>query len=173
MKDFLQKYQKQNNMSNLAIIVTSLILAIWINIFLIDWTEIWSKLKTSVLDSSQNEIKSDLYIEKIDNKILIKNSKDILEAKNLSFSITYNPNLVEIKEVISDLWENMLLWEKNTWFETYLISIPWNDIWKNSNIAEVIISKKYDESTQLNMINANFSDNSGEKYNLSTSWLTF
>lgn len=173
MKDFLQKYQKQNTISNLGIIITSLVLAIWINIFLVDGTNIWNKLKTSVLDSNQSEIKADLYIEKKDDKILIKNSKDILEAKNLSFSITYNPNLLEIKEVISDLWENMLLWEKNTWFETYLISIPWNDIWKNSNIAEVIISKKYDESTQLNMINANFSDNSGEKYNLSTSWLTF
>lgn len=173
MKDFLQKYQKQNTISNLGIIITSLVLAIWINIFLVDGTNIWNKLKTSVLDSNQSEIKADLYIEKKDDKILIKNSKDILEAKNLSFSITYNPNLLEIKEVKSDLWENMLLWEKNTWFETYLISIPWNDIWKNSNIAEVIISKKYDESTQLNMINANFSDNSGEKYNLSTSWLTF
>jgi len=173
MKDFLKKYQKQNNISNLAIIVTSLVLAIWINIFLIDWTEIWSKLKTSVLDSSQNEIKADLYIEKVENKILIKNSKDILATKNISFSITYNPSLIEIKEVKSDLWESMLLWEKNTWFETYLINIPWKDISKNTIISEVITSKNKDESTQINMINANFSDNSDEKYNLSTSWITF
>lgn len=173
MKDFLKKYQKQNNMSNLAIIVTSLVLAIWINIFLVDWTDIWNKLKTSVLDSNQSETKADLYVEKNNENIYIKNSKDILEAKNLSFSITYNPELVEIIEVKSDIWENMLLWEKNTWFDTYLINISWNDIWKNSNIAEVIISKKQDESTQLNMINANFSDNSDEKYNLSTSGITF
>lgn len=173
MKDFLQKYQKQNNMSNLAIIVTSLILAIWINIFLVDGTNIWNKLKTSVLDSNQSEIKADLYIEKKDDKILIKNSKDILEAKNLSFSITYNPNLLEIKEVKSDLWENMLLWEKNTWFETYIVNISWKNVFKNNNIVEIIATKNNNESTQINMINANFNDNSGEKYNLSTSWLTF
>lgn len=173
MKDFLKKYQNQNNMSNLAIIITSLILAIWINIFLIDWTDIWNKLKTSVLDSNQNEIKADLYIEKVDNKILIKNSKDILGTKNISFSITYNPSLIEIKEVRSNLWENMILWEKNTWFETYLLNISWKDISKNTPIAEIIASKNKDESTQINMINANFIDNSDEKYNLSTSWITF
>ncbi|MDD3793935.1 MAG: hypothetical protein PHI37_03925 [Candidatus Gracilibacteria bacterium] len=173
MKDFLKKYQNQNNMSNLAIIITSLILAIGINIFLIDGTDIGNKLKTSVLDSNQNEIKADLYIEKVDNKILIKNSKDILGTKNISFSITYNPSLIEIKEVRSNLGENMILGEKNTGFETYLLNISGKDISKNTPIAEIIASKNKDESTQINMINANFIDNSDEKYNLSTSGITF
>ncbi|NVP17350.1 hypothetical protein HUU51_01405 [Candidatus Gracilibacteria bacterium] len=173
MKDFLQKYQKQNTISNLGIIITSLVLAIGINIFLVDGTNIGNKLKTSVLDSNQSEIKADLYIEKKDDKILIKNSKDILEAKNLSFSITYNPNLLEIKEVKSDLGENMLLGEKNTGFETYIVNISGKNVFKNNNIVEIIATKNNNESTQINMINANFNDNSGEKYNLSTSGLTF
>jgi len=173
MKDFLQKYQNNKNMSNLSIIVTSLILAIWINIFLIDWTNIWNNLKASVLDTSLNEIKADIYIEKLDNKIVIKNSKDILDAKNISIWITYNPWLIEIKDIESTLWENIMLWEKNTWFDTYLINTSWNNIYANSKILEINILKNREESTQLNMINANFTDKNEENYNLSTSWITF
>ena len=120
MKDFLQKYHNKKTISNIGIVLTSLVLAFWINFLLIDWTEIWNNLKTSVLDIETIETKSDLYIENWVNTLIIKNSKDMQQLKNISLWLTYNPSEVEIISIKSKLWEVISLWEKNTWFDTVL-----------------------------------------------------
>lgn len=173
MKDFLKKYHNKKVIWNIWIAVTSLVLAFWINLFLIDSTSMWKSLKTSVLDTKVSEVKSDLFLEKNENKIIVKNSKDILNTKNISLSITYNPEDLEIVNINSKLWEVSLLWEKNSWFETILLSMEANDIKSNDNLVEIETSVKEAKSTQLNMINANFKDANWDQYDLSTSWLTF
>ena len=145
----------------------------WINLFLIDSTYMWKELKTSVLDTKIAEVKADLFLEKSENKIIVKNSKDILNTKNISLSITYNPEDLEIVNINSKLWEVSVLWEKNSWFETILLSMEANDIKSSDNLIEIETSVKQVKSTQLNMINANFKDANWEQYDLSTSWLTF
>ncbi len=173
MKDFLKKYHNKKVIWNIWIAVTSLVLAFWINLFLIDSTYMWKELKTSVLDTKIAEVKADLFLEKSENKIIVKNSKDILNTKNISLSITYNPEDLEIVNINSKLWEVSVLWEKNSWFETILLSMEANDIKSSDNLIEIETSVKQVKSTQLNMINANFKDANWEQYDLSTSWLTF
>lgn len=173
MKDFLKKYHNKKVIWNIWIAVTSLILAFWINLFLIDSTSMWKELKTSVLDTKVSEVKADLFLEKSENKIIVKNSKDILNTKNISLSITYNPEDLEIVNINSKLWEVSVLWEKNSWFETILLNMEANDIKSSDNLIEIETSVKQVKSTQLNMINANFKDANWDQYDLSTSWLTF
>lgn len=173
MKDFLKKYHNKKVIWNIWIAITSLVLAFWINLFLIDSTSMWKSLKTSVLDTKVSEVKSDLFLEKNENKIIVKNSKDILNTKNISLSITYNPADLEIVNIDSKLWEVSILWEKNSWFETILLNMAANDIKSNDNLVEIETSVKEAKSTQLNMINANFKDANWDQYDLSTSWLTF
>lgn len=173
MKDFLQKYHNKKTISNIGIVLTSLVLAFWINFLLIDWTEIWNNLKTSVLDIETIETKSDLYIENWVNTLIIKNSKDMQQLKNISLWLTYNPSEVEIISIKSKLWEVISLWEKNTWFDTVLVKIEPKNIIKTDDLFEIETKKLVEKSTQINMINANFKDSSESKYNLSTSWITF
>lgn len=173
MKDFLKKYHNKKIIWNAWIILASLVLAFWINTFIIDWTNIWDSLKSSIIDSKTNTIKADLYIENIENKILIKNWKDIQNIDTISLSIIYNPNNLDIKNIKSSYWEAITLWEKNTWSDTIIINI-WNkNIVKNNTILELITNKKENKSEQLNLINVNFKDINWDKYDLSTSWITF
>jgi len=173
MKDFLEKYHNKKTISNIGIILTSLVLAFWINFLLIDWTEIWNNLKTSVLDIENIDVKSDLYIENSSWSIFVKNSKNMDLVKNISIWITYNPNETEIINIKSDLWEIISLWEKNTWFDTIIVNLEGKNIEKQNTLFEIETKKLIEKSSQINMINANFTDSSDEKYNLSTSWITF
>lgn len=173
MKDFLQKYHNKKTISNISIVLTSLVLAFWINFLLIDWTDVWNDLKTSVLDIETVETKSDLYMENLENSIVIKNSKDMEQLKNISLGFTYNPDEIEILNIKSNLWEVISLWEKNTWFDTIIINLEPKNIIKNEVLFEIETKKLVEKSSQINMINANFKDNNEEKYNLSTSWITF
>lgn len=173
MKDFIKKYHNKKLIWNAWIILTSLVLALWINFFLIDSTSMWKTLKTSVLDSWVTETKADLYIENNENNIIVKNSKQIVSPKTLSLSLTYNPLELEIKNISSKLWEITILWEKNSGFETVLLNTQNSDIKSNENIIEIEINRLLEKSTGLNMINANFKDSTWEQYNLSTSGITF
>jgi hypothetical protein len=175
MKDFLKKYHNKKNIWNLGIIVASLIMAIWINIFLVDWTEMWTNLKASVLWSTivNNEIKADIYLERNNSEIVLKNSKNISNTESISFSLTYNPTNVTILEIKSDIWEVIKLWESNSWIETIIISNISNNIDTNTILANIITEKQEDKSEQLNLINANFRDLDEEGFELSTSWITF
>lgn len=175
MKDFLKKYHTKKNIWNLGIVVASLIMAIWINIFLVDWTEMWTNLKASVLWSTivNNEIKADIYLERNENEVILKNSKNISNTESISFSLTYNPTNVTILEIKSDIWEVMKLWESNTWIETIIISNIWKNIDSNSILASITTEKQEEKSEQLNLINANFRDLDEEGFELSTSWITF
>ena len=95
------------------------------------------------------------------------------QLKNISLWLTYNPSEVEIISIKSKLWEVVSLWEKNTWFDTVLVNIEPKNIIKTDDLFEIEAKKLIEKSTQINMINANFTDNTDEKYNLSTSWITF
>ncbi|MDD2907429.1 MAG: hypothetical protein PHH98_02195 [Candidatus Gracilibacteria bacterium] len=173
MKDFIKKYHNKKLIGNTGIIVTSLVLALGINFFLIDSTSMGKELKTSVLDAGITEIKADLYVENNENNIIIKNSKQIVSPKTISLSLTYNPLELELKNINSKLGEITILGEKNSGFETVLLNTQNNDISANENIIEIETNRLAEKSTGLNMINANFKDISGEQYNLSTSGITF
>lgn len=172
-KDFVKEYKKKKIIWNLGIIALSLVLALWINFFVIDWTDIWKNLKASILDVDNQESKADFYIESSWNILTIKNSKQMQNPVSISLSLTYNPEILEIDTITTIQWELVNLWEKNTWSDTIIINTTWNDINANSTIIEIQTTKKEQTSTQLNMLNANFQDSSWNQYNLSTSGITF
>lgn len=174
MKDFVKKYQKNKLFSNVNIVLASLVLAFWINVFVINWTDIGSKLKTSVLNSTETkEIKSNIYIQKIENEYFVISDKSINDARSLSLSFTYNPENVEISSFDSSYWDVTNL-SSTPWISSLIITWENNiSLWKWDKLLKIDIIKKEDKSENLNILNANFIDTSNDHYELSTSWITF
>lgn len=171
MKDFLQKYKNKKIIWNIYIILSAFLMAFFINFLVIDWTNIWNNLKTSILESWINyEKKADIYLEKKDKQVFLKNSKEIKNTKNISFSIVYDNSNTEVLEIKSNIWKVDYLWEKWSWIETIIINIENKDIKKDENIAEIIFNKKEDKSSQINIINWNFTDIEENIFNLTSSW---
>jgi hypothetical protein len=174
MTDFVKEYKQKKFISNLWILGISLILALWINFFLLDKTEIWQNLKASILDVNVTENKADFYLENTWNSIIIKSSKILQSPTSIWVSLVYNPEILEIGEIITDLGEISLLWEKNTWTETIALTMNWTkDIYENEKVFEINFTKKEQSSTELNIADANFIDVKEEQYHLSTSGITF
>ena len=173
MQDILKKYRKNKILSNLNIILASLVLAIWINFILIDWTNIWQNLKTSVLNSKIQNNKSDLSIKKIDNSIYIISNKKIEKLDSLSFWLSYNPDNISIINIKSDLWDIINL-SNTSWFNSIILSTTKaNNIKIWDKIAKLDISKNIEKVENINILNANFKDINWGQFLLSTSWITF
>lgn len=173
MQDFIKKYRKNKLISNIWIIVTSLILAIWINFFLIDWTDYWQNFKANVLNANQKEINSDIYLDLENENIVLKTSKAINNVKSMSLSLIYNPENIEITSII---WNNSNISELSNeeWIKSIIINFENAiNIIPNENIIEIITNKNNQGSENLNIINANFTDIEWKNYLLSTSWITF
>ena len=173
MKNIIKKYNKNKKISNTKLILTSLVLAFWINFLLIDWTSIWKNIKTSVLNSNIEINTSDISIINKDNSLLIISNKKITNLKNLSFSILYNPDNVSIESIKSDLWDIINL-SNTKWINSVILSSEnWVNIEKWNIITIINAQKKTNISENINIINANFKDIDSEQYFLSTSWITF
>jgi hypothetical protein len=173
MQDILKKYKKNKIKANIIVILTSFVLAIWINIFLIDWTNIGQNLKTSVLNSKVQTNKADFYLEEINNNLFVVSNKKISNIDSLSLSITYNPENVTIQNIKSDIW-NLINISNTKWVNSIIITFDkWTNIDKNNKILKIDLSKKYNRTENINIINANFKDLNWWHYSLSTSWVTF
>lgn len=173
MKDFVKKYQNHKIFTNLNIIVISLILALWINFFLIDGTDIGKNLKASVLNTKTTENKSDLYIEKTDSDFFIVSNKNINQVANLSLSLAYNPDNISISNMNSSIWDITNL--SNTPWMSLLLLTNENliDIKKWDKLIKLNIEKKNVSAENINILNANFKDWTEQQFLLSTSWITF
>lgn len=173
MKDFIKKYQNHKLLTNLNIILASLVLAVWINFFLVDGTNIGQSLKASVLNSQIWTETADVYLKKIDNDIYLVTNKNIVDLNNFSISFSYNPENVEIFDISSQLWQVANLWE-NQGINSIILNIqsPVNlNRW--DNILKVWVNKKIETTENLNILNANFSDSENNQFLLSTSGITF
>lgn len=172
MKDFIKKYRQHKLITNAWIVVTSLIMAFWINFLLIDWTTVWQNLKASILNSNNVEINSDIFFDVEDEKVVLKTSKQINNVKNISLSITYNPENVNIININSS--NNISEISNEEWIKSIIINFDWEkNISPNENIIEIITSKIIEKSENINIINANFTDNNWDNYLLSSSGITF
>ncbi len=173
MKDFLKKYHKRKLTSNLFIVVAALIMAFAINFMLIDGTNFWKNLKTSVLDIKNNEKKADIFLQEINKKIHLKNSKNIENMTSFSISISYNPENIELKNIKSNLWEVSILWDKNDWIINIILNSNWKNLNINEDILEIDIEKKVEKQVWINLVNGNFTDKTGEKFELTSSGIVF
>lgn len=172
MKDFIKKYRKNKLLTNIYTVLWAFVLAFCFNFLILDWNDFSKNLQASVLNSKvKNENVWDFYLEKNWEKIFLKNAKKMQKVKNFSFSIIYDKEKIEIKNINSSFWKIDFLWEKWNGIET--IIIHWDkksfDLWEN--LAEISFLKKKDEKSQVNLFNANFLDEKNETYNLTTSWI--
>lgn len=173
MQDILKKYRKNKILSNLNIVLASLVLAFWINFILIDWTNVGQNIKSSVLNSEIQNNKSDISIEKLNDNIYVTANKNISKVESLSFSLTYNPDNIIITDIKSEFWDIVNL-ANTKWINSIILtSLKETDIKIWDKLSIINITKKDNKSENINIINANFKDINSEHYSLSTSWITF
>lgn len=177
-----KQFRKQKIFNQLFFVFWALVMAFWINSFVLNW-DFWDNLKTNILEKNNTiknsntiEVKSDIYIEKENDITKIKVWKKIDNVTSLSFALVYNPEAVEIQDIISNIKEVKLLKLQNEKGTTTLI-LNFDEpqtiqAWKN--LLDLYISKKVLKTTQhINIINSNFTDSTNSKYELTTSWITF
>lgn len=180
MEDIIVKYQKQKRVKNISIVITSLCLALALNIFIsTNNINFNSMLKWSVIESGNIDSKADLFIEKTnhsaENMLSIKPSKEMRDVKNISFSIAYNYENVKLDNKYSDLeWAEVLNLSNTNWFNTILINFknP-TTISPNSSILNIVLSKNEHNSENLNIISSNFTDSKEKIFMLSSQWTEF
>lgn len=173
MKDFIKKYQNHKLMTNVNIVLASLVLAVLINVFVVDWTDIGKSLKTSVLNSKVGVEKADIYLQKIDNELFLVANKNMANLDNLSLSIIYNPENVTITDIRSELWQIANL-SNDKWISSIILSTDKvKNISRWEKILKIVTSKKEEKSENINIVNANFTDNDKWQFLLSTSGITF
>jgi len=172
-KNFLKKYENKKRISNITIIVLAIIIAFSINFLIIDNSKTWTNLKTSILDAKNISHKADLYIEKNNsNSIILKNSKILNNIKSLSYSLIFNPEKLKIKDIKCNS-NNLIKIENQAWIKAIIINYNKNiNIWANTDICNINIQKENNSSQEINLINSNFTDKTGETFLLSTSWIT-
>lgn len=173
MNNFLKKIKNKKYFSNTNIIIISLIVAIFINFFILNWSQIEQNLKASIINSQLWINQWDIYLSKNERWINMLTNKSINDMNNFSFTINYNPKNITIISIESTFWEIAILWD-TPWMN--LIMLTANNI-KNikkwDKILKINIKKNKEISENINITNANFSDYKNEKYLLTTSWITF
>jgi hypothetical protein len=88
-------------------------------------------------------------------------------------SVSYNPENVGIL-LQEDENSEIIRLSDDKWIQSILINYsPEKNIISWEKILSIETSKLNQKSEQLNIFNANFTDNSGENYLLSTSGITF
>lgn len=174
MKDIIKKYKKHNLINNLGILTASLVIAIWVNFFVLDG-QVWNYVKTSVLEAWEKSNIANVYLTNNEGKIKIFSSKNMNNVNELSLSLVYNPeNIIVWKIYSTSLASKITNIANEEGLNTLLIQLD-----NETNISSwdeilVIETQKWEERTEnLNIINANFTDSSWEKYLLSTSGIIF
>lgn len=173
MQNIIKKYRKHKLLSNLNIVLVSLVMAFWINFLLIDWTDLGQNLKTSVLNTKIKENNSDLSVQKIKNSLYIISNTDINNINSLSLSLTYNSENLNILDISSNYWDLVNL-TNTPWINSIILTTEKPiDINLWDKLIKINISKSEEKTENLNILNANFKDINWEHFLLSTSWITF
>lgn len=154
-------------------IAMSLVLAIGINIVIND-TSIGQQLQVSVINSWENSKVWDIYLKLNNEYIEIISSKNLQNIKSFSATISYNPTNINIKNINSLNWWNVINQANEEWLNTIIINFPntinlknWDKIWN-------IVSEKMQQWVgTINIINANFTDSNNQVYMLSSSWIEY
>jgi len=180
--NIINEYKRKQKIRNISIVMFSLSLAIIFS-SLLNQTWVWMSIKSSIMESSwiqtNNEIKSDLFLEKVDNTsnniFSLKNSKDLIWVKSISLWVAYNNENVDLDSKILKIeWWEIIDLLKNDWFNTLIINFknPIN-IKKNEDILNLSFKKDNTQQENINLIWTNFLDKDNNNYNLSTSWISF
>ena len=172
--DIINNYKKHKKLSNLTIVIISLIVAISINFMLINNTEISKNLKTSVIESKVQNDLWDIYLENIWNNILLKTNKSINNVSNLTLSISYNPENVKINDIIPKYNAEISNISNTEGLNTIIILFAENNsLEKSEKILTIKTEKSENKTENINIVNANFTDSENNIYELTTSWIAY
>jgi len=174
MKDIIGKYKKHNLINNIWIVAASLVIAIGINFFVLDG-QVWDYVKTSVLEAGENSNLANIYLKNTEESIKVFSNKDMSWVNELSLSIVYNPENVTLWKIYSTTLPSKITNIANEQgLSTLLVQLDSDtDISSGEEILQIEVTKTEQQTENLNIINANFSDNTWEKYLLSTSGIIF
>lgn len=172
MADVLKKYKKQKKISNIWILALSLVMAIGVNIFLIDGTSFGQNMKTSVIEATQVQSQADLYMSGEKWMYSIVNGKKISDIKSLSFTLSYNP-AVPPQEITSRYGELQTLSNSEGMITVLVVFPDETHLDKWSEIIDIEAIKNVKTVWNFSILNANFKDSSNENYTLSTSGIRF
>jgi len=175
MKDLFQNYHRHKAIVNIWILSLSVILAIGINTFVIN-DDISQSLKASVIDiNSTKSSQSDLEFAVMKDSILLKINTPIADLKELSFSLAYNPELIDFSDLSSGLGgANFSLLENSPGFSTVIMTLDNSQtINAKSEIAKINFERLSEDTIHLNPLNVNFIDKNGDTFLLTTQWLVF
>ena len=162
MKDIFKKYKKQKKVS-----------AIWINFLIIDGSGFGNSMKANILEVKTQNQQSDIYAKLNNNIVDIFSNQNIDSVKNVSMSLSYNPDNVGIL-LQEDKKSEIIRLSDDKWIQSLLINYsPEKNIATWEKIFSIETSKLNQKSEQLNIFNANFTDTSWDNYLLSTSGITF
>ncbi len=173
MKDFLKKYHKKEQKMMMFLAGGAFVLALWVNLVLFDGNNIANQMKASVFDTQNQTGKADIFAKKDTKNISLTSGNTMKNVEQIAVSIWYNPDILNIKNITSKFGEVTLLWEKSDGMINLILSTDTKNIASENNIFHIEIEKKEEQSTQINVFNANFTDSEKQTYKLSTSGLTF
>ena len=172
--DIINIYKKQKKISNISIITISLILAITINFFIINNSNISNNLKTNLLESERKQNIGDLYLEADWNNILLKTKNNLNNISNITLSIAYNSENIKINNIIPKLnWEVSNISNTPGLTTIILEYSEINNIDPNDKILTINTQKKKEKTENINIVSANFTDKSGKSFELSNSWIIY
>ncbi|MDA9129331.1 hypothetical protein N9J72_02540 [Candidatus Gracilibacteria bacterium] len=175
MKDIFTTYKKHQLQKHAGIFALSLVLALSINMFLFD-NRTGEYLKANVLEGGASQtVKADTEIVSNGPQLRFVNNKDMSGVTEISFSMSYNPELGKPADA-EVLVDDGIITEisNHDGISTYVVRFMQDkDIMADSSIASFVFEKQKDETVHVNVTNVNFTDKSGEIYLLSSSGTMF
>jgi len=175
MKDLFKKYHRHKTLSNLGVLSLSAILAVSVNMFLLGGPT-GESLKANIIESTTHtNVKSDFVASAGIESISFQNTQLLQSVESISFSLAYNPELIDFTDMQSPFADMQITpIENEDGFSTYILSLETPvDIYPLSSLLDIQYKKIEDATIHLNIINVNFSDSSGDTYSLTTSWIMF
>lgn len=159
------------------IVWVSLVLAIWIN-FSFWGSQYWKYLKSSIIDATQTSKNTwNLYLQLTNNgnSIWVKSWKNMDQVTKLSFSLSYNPDWLKIKDIIpTDTTITGQNIANTPWFQTVMLLTPNpQNIQAWETIATIQMEKLSQKIEYINLFSANFEDQNKNITELSSSGIDF
>lgn len=178
-----KQFKKQKFFQQVSFVFAALVVGFWVNSFVLGW-DIWNSLKTNVLEAWRQatwsvEEKANLYLEKVEwldnNTMQLKAWQQMDNIDTLSFSIIYNPEVVQLLDIFSNInWMELSRIENEQGIATILLTFSEAaTIQKWKDIINFYLSKNEEITQHINIINSNFTDSTDTNYELTTSWLAF
>ncbi len=105
------------------------------------------------------------------NTLVFQNNKNMKAVKSISFSLAYNPEILEINPHKNI---NLSKSEEASGFTRYTLSFKEiKDFIPQSTLLELSFKKLREETAYLNIVNVEFIDEKNNIYRLSTSNIVF